>query len=128
MLAGYPQALHTGTTAYVQEPNQPEGTSLLGQAPGHLGNAVSRLKPTQESDPGGRRQPGLASVGGTVGGMEAPCEAVWSRVMGWREMKATSRAVHRPPEPHPTGCHSVAHTGLPVALFCVFCPRRQPPR
>lgn len=37
---------HKGTTTAVQELNQPETMSLLGQAPGHLGNAVCRLKPT----------------------------------------------------------------------------------
>lgn len=68
---------HKGTTTYVQDLNQPERMSLLGQAHGHLGNAVSRLKPTQESDLRGCRQPGLVSmegrsISGTLGEMEVP--------------------------------------------------------
>lgn len=67
---------HKGTTTYVQELNQPERMSLLGQAPGHLGNAVSRLKAAQGSDLGGAGSLAWSvckgGLSGTLGETEVP--------------------------------------------------------
>lgn len=115
---------HKGTSTYVQELNQAERISLLGQDPGHLGNAVSRLKPTRESDPGGCRPPGLASVEGrcipgTFGrDRSAPVKllcTLYCLITGYglerdahKEMKAISRVVRGPQ----------SHTPLDVTRSC----------
>lgn len=126
---------HKGTSTYVQELNQAERISLLGQDPGHLGNAVSRLNPTGESDPGGCRSPGLASVEGrcipgTFGrDRSAPEKLVctlYCLVTGYglerdahKEMKAISHVVRGPQSHTPLDVTcSCSHRGL--ELFSVL--------
>lgn len=76
VLGMYPHSLHKEDSHICPGVNQPGRMALLVQAPGQLGNTVSRLKPTQESGPlRGWRQSSLASVEvgcstGTLGGTE----------------------------------------------------------